>query len=204
MLLSSSELLFILCCCFFPAQVLCWSWRESTLQKELHGWGEMRTCSDNPWRHWVTWIMSFWWLHQVWARGNTKRIQGLHCGPKLHQGKFRLDTGKNSSLEGWLGTGIVCPGMWWRHHLWVCLKTAWMWHSVPCLVDEEVLGLTRWSQGSFPTFSVILLWGRDFAGIHLIWILCIKACLVRNCCCGSCNVIFFRALTLIYPVVKLM
>jgi len=36
-------------------------------------------------------------------------------GPKLHQGRFRLDIRKNFLMKEWSGTGIGCPGRWFSH-----------------------------------------------------------------------------------------
>ena len=48
---------------------------------------------------------------------------------ELCQGKSRLDIRKTSLQKGWLSTGIGSSGKWLSHHLWMCLKTVWMWWS---------------------------------------------------------------------------
>lgn len=49
-------------------------------------------------------------------------LTGEGNGLKLHQGMFRLDIGKNSSLEVLSGIIRGCPGQWWSNHPWRCRK----------------------------------------------------------------------------------
>jgi len=43
-------------------------------------------------------------------------------GLRLHQGRFRLDIRRISSLKGLSSIGTGCPGKWWSHHPWRYLK----------------------------------------------------------------------------------
>jgi len=77
-------------------------------------------------------------------------------GLKLHQGRFRLDFKKNSSQKEWSGTGTGCPGRWWSHHPWRCLRTVEMWHWGTWLVGIMGLQFDWMILMIFPT--PVILW----------------------------------------------
>jgi len=45
---------------------------------------------------------------------------------KLHEGKFRLEAGKGSSLKGWFVTGSSSPGQWSWYEACQGSKSVWM------------------------------------------------------------------------------
>lgn len=49
-------------------------------------------------------------------------------GFRLHQGRFRLDTSKNSFSERVVTHWHSCPGRWGGQHPWRCLRTMETWH----------------------------------------------------------------------------
>ena len=57
-----------------------------------------------------------------------------------------------------------CPGRWWNHWPWRCLRNVWtlcwgIWFSEKCWWWVD--GWTGWSCGSFPT--LVILWFYDFS-----------------------------------------
>lgn len=45
--------------------------------------------------------------------------------------EWLLDLESNHKQGSKESTVMAYPGGWWSHHPWMCLKNAWMWHSVP-------------------------------------------------------------------------
>jgi len=65
----------------------------------------------------------------------------------------------NTTLKGWSGTGMGCPGKWWSHRPWRCSRNGWMLCWGTWLSENHwwwVNGWTGWSCGSFPT--LVILW----------------------------------------------
>ena len=67
--------------------------------------------------------------------------------------------GNTTSLKGWSGTGMGCPGRWWSHWPWWCSKSVWMlcwgiWFSENHWWKAN--GWTGWSCESFP--ALVILW----------------------------------------------
>ena len=46
------------------------------------------------------------------------RETALNC----NRGDLDWTLGKNFSQKEWSDSGIGCPGRWWSHHPWMCLR----------------------------------------------------------------------------------
>jgi len=80
--------------------------------------------------------------------------------------------GNTTSLKGWSGTGMGCPGRWWSHRPWRCSRNVWTlcwgtWFSENYWWWVD--GWTGWSCGSFLNLVILCFswYGGDELTVEL-------------------------------------
>jgi len=125
--------------------------------------------------HWSSIYLCFVLPNLVWL---VIGLEGMASSCTREDSGWTL--GNTTSLKGWSGTGMGCPGRWWSHRPWWCSKSVWMlcwgiWFSENHWWREN--GWTVWSCGSFPTLAI--LWFYD-SKHQLIWCGQLQSWLVTN------------------------